>query len=99
MAWLLNKTERVITVEGHMLVPTIHKDVHDAVMDNSRIKELIASGELEITGAPPPIVENTPVVSNESETDKVSDSDQAADRLERRVAKARDDLKNKPILE
>lgn len=52
MAWLKNKSERAFNVGEIILVPTHTTEVSDDFLENERIKEIIAAGELEVADGP-----------------------------------------------
>lgn len=52
MAWLRNKSARVFNVGGTLIVPTMTTEIGDEFLENERIKEIIANGELEIADGP-----------------------------------------------
>lgn len=47
MAKLLNKSARVVHIDGTMLVPGMEGEVMDEAMDRQSVKAMIESGELE----------------------------------------------------
>lgn len=48
MAKLVNKSQRVIHIDGTMLVPGGEFEVMDEAMERSSVKALIEEGELEV---------------------------------------------------
>jgi hypothetical protein len=59
MAKLLNKSARVIHLDGNILVPGNETEVSDEVMERNSVKLMLEAGELEVpkpakTATPPP---------------------------------------------
>lgn len=73
MAWIVNKSERLILVEGFMLVPTVPIDVPESVTGNERIKEMMEFGELEESDPPNTTAEEKPAAKKSAPPPKKPD--------------------------
>ena len=65
MVWILNKSERAYNIGGVLVSPLVPIQIDDSFLDNARVKEIMADGDIETTSAPSE--------SNETETVAVAE--------------------------
>lgn len=68
MAWLRNKSERAFNIGGNLIAPLANVELPDHFLNNARVKEIIANGELEVS-------EETKAVVTETSSDVAKPAD------------------------
>jgi len=55
MAWVLNKSGRVYNIGGVLVSPLVPVFLDDSFLSIARVKEIIASGDLEVSDVKPEV--------------------------------------------
>jgi hypothetical protein len=52
MVWILNKSERPYNIGGTLVIPLVPIQISDDYLNNARVKEIMADGDIETIDAP-----------------------------------------------
>jgi hypothetical protein len=52
MVWIVNKSERAYNIGGVLVIPLLPVQIDDDFLNNERVKEIMADGDIETTSEP-----------------------------------------------